>query len=116
MGKQILLGLVLCASLQTAHADNTSEKILGYQPSKHGITFQVQSGGCTTKESFIVDVQRATDGIAQVTLLRTRPDTCHPFLPMGVRFRMTYEELGLNPGERYRIVNLNGVVYGSAWE
>ena len=110
----ILVGFSSMA--MSAVPDVTQEKILGYQPAHTGIYFQVKSGGCTQREDFRVQSSKDDNGILQLTLLRVRPDTCHPFLPMGIRFKFTYEELGMTAGEPFTILNGNGIVHGSAWD
>jgi len=92
------------------------EKILGYQPTGKGIVFQVSSGGCTRRDDFVAKAIRNDVGVVQLQLIRTRPDLCYPFMPMGERLGFTYEQLGINPGERFTILNPNGVVYGWIWE
>lgn len=101
---------------QADPAQGKVEKVLGYQPSAKGVVFQVSSGGCTQRDDFVAKIERNNTGIVQVQLIRTRPDLCHPYLPMGERIGFTYEELGFNPGERFTILNPNGVVYGWIWE
>ncbi|MEK7355322.1 MAG: hypothetical protein AAB250_02665 [Bdellovibrionota bacterium] len=92
------------------------EKILGYQPSSKGLVFQVSSGGCTRRDDFTAKIVRNETGIVQLVLIRVRPDLCYPFLPMGERLGFTYEQLGFNPGERFTVLNPNGVVHGWIWE
>ena len=92
------------------------ERLLGYSPSSLGITFQVTSGGCTKPEDFKTVIKRNEVGVVQVALVRVRPDVCYPFLPMGTKFRLSYDQLGINNGERFMIMNPNGIVYGWVWE
>lgn len=92
------------------------EKILGYQPSARGVVFQVASGGCTRRDDFKATIQRNEVGVVQLVLIRTRPDLCYPFLPMGERIGFTFEQLGFNSGERFTVLNPNGVVLGWIWE
>lgn len=117
--RKLVLSILLGLSSLTVHAaDNagTQEKILGYQPARTGIFFQVKSGGCTQREDFRVLLAKDANGILQMTLVRIRPDTCHPFLPMGIRFKFTYQELGMNAGEAFTVLNSNGIVHGSVWD
>jgi hypothetical protein len=85
-------------AIATTAPEGRVEKILGYAPSSKGVIFQVTSGGCTKKEHF------------------QPSDLCYPFLPMGERLAFTYEDLGFNAGERFTIMNPNGIVLGWIWE
>lgn len=118
--KTIALTAALALSFLTsfAHAEEQGkvERILGYQPTSKGVIFQVASGGCTRREDFVAQITRNDTGIVQLQLVRTRPDLCYPFLPTGERIGFTYEELGFNSGERFTLLNPNGVVYGWIWE
>lgn len=118
MRNHILIILLAIASGRTVHATTSGspEKILGYQPSKSGVTFQVTSGGCTQREDFTAEVKRSQTDVTELTFIRIRPDNCHPFLPTGIRFRLSYDELGLASGERFIVKNQNGVVHGSVWD
>ncbi|MGZ3722778.1 MAG: hypothetical protein ACXVA9_07615 [Bdellovibrionales bacterium] len=116
MRNLVLTSLIILASAQTANAAGVSEKILGYQPSRNGVSFQVKSGGCTSREDFMAEIKRSPSEVTEVTLIRVRPDNCHPFIPMGIRFRISYDDLGLAHGEQFKIVNQNGTVNGMVWE
>jgi hypothetical protein len=103
-------------AIATTAPEGRVEKILGYAPSSKGVIFQVTSGGCTKKEHFQPSIVRSETGVVQLKLMRIRPDLCYPFLPMGERLAFTYEDLGFNAGERFTIMNPNGIVLGWIWE
>ena len=104
------------ALLLAQSANAGTEKILGYQPTKDGIIFQVTSGGCTTKEDFDSMIEKDASATLQLTLVRTRKDTCYPFIPMGEKLFFSSEELGMERGHRFRVMNPNGIVHAWIWE
>jgi hypothetical protein len=109
-----LILLTLFSTLALAAPQGQREKILGYLPSNKGLTFQVASGGCTLKTDFTSKVEKdPSNGVMYLTLIRLRPDVCYPFIPMGVRFDFSYEELGITSGDNFVIANPNGTV--QAW-
>jgi hypothetical protein len=115
--RYLILISLLIFGMAHATGKTTEEFLLGYQPSKTGISFQVHSGGCTYAEDFRAQVKHGeSGGVSEVTLIRIRPDTCASFIPAGIRFKLTNEQLGLAPGEDYMIMNPNGIVYGWIWE
>ena len=79
------------------------ENLYGYSVDSEGITFQVFSGGCTSKNSFRVAQHGTSD--RQLALYRIIPDPCKAFFPYGVFVRYSYEELNLGPSLSFRVVN-----------
>ena len=109
----LIAALLLACSTSFAFERSDSEPLLGFLPTKTGVIFQVRSGGCTRREDLAFTVSRHEGGsVTLLTLIRHQPDLCHPFLPMGERFKFTYEELGLRSGEKFKLANPNGVVEG----
>lgn len=114
--KTLIASLILLSTTAFAQPSGRPERLMGYLPLKSGVIFQVASGGCTTRADFIPSVTRSeTTDITELTLVRTKPDLCYPFVPTGVRFKFSYEDLGIRPGERFTIKNENGVVLGWIW-
>jgi hypothetical protein len=115
--KTVLFLLVgLLANISVAQVPAGEEKILGFIPSKSGLTFQVASGTCTTKNDFVVQIDRSViRKIAMLRLLRVRPDRCLPLIPMGIQIQFTYAEIGISTADRFKVVNPNGVVEGWMW-
>ena len=117
MKKIILFAFIFLGSIAVAASHGQPEEILGYRPMSDGIVFQVRSGGCTHKTDFLAETKRdQRTGATELILLRIRPDLCHPFLPMGERFKFSYAELGLTAGEDFVVKNKNGIVQGWIWK
>lgn len=66
--------------------------------------FWVTSNGCTTKDSLRPIVSRQ-GGEAVITLRRLSEDRCDRPLADGVEVKWSFEELGLNPGDRVSVNN-----------
>jgi hypothetical protein len=79
------------------------EEILGVQIRRRSVVFQVTSSGCTRAADFEVEVFEAP--VLLVALIRTRPDLCRVFEPLGKRVRFSYRELGLEPGDEFVVIN-----------
>jgi hypothetical protein len=110
----LLAGLL--SSLSFAGVRSGEEQLLGFMPSKTSLTFQVASGGCTTKNDFVVRIDRSiVRKVSVLRLLRIRPDRCLPLLPMGIKLEFAYDEIGISSGDRFRVANLNGIVEGWMW-
>ena len=80
------------------------ERILGFIPSLTTLHVRVYSGGCTEKSDFRYEIQELAPGKG-IIFYRTRPDDCRPFIPTGKTLRYSYSELGLSPGDRFKILN-----------
>lgn len=72
--------------------------------SKDTAVFWVTSNGCTSKNSLQPIVSRQ-DGEAVITLRRLSEDRCDRPLADGVEVKWSFEELGLNPGDRVSVNN-----------
>lgn len=79
------------------------EALLGLRIDERGLTFQVESSGCTKKGDFEVQVFDVKP--RQFLLLRTRPDLCEAVVPYGKRIRFSFAELGIEIGDRIRVLN-----------
>lgn len=66
--------------------------------------FWVTSNGCTSKDSLKPIVSRQ-GGEAVITLRRLAEDRCDRPLADGLEVKWSFEELGLNPGERISVNN-----------
>lgn len=66
--------------------------------------FRVTSGGCTDRDD-IQPIITLVDDEAVVTLRRMHDDYCQAYAEEGVELIWTFEELGLEPGQRVRINN-----------
>ena len=66
--------------------------------------FWVTSNGCTSKDSLKPIVSRQ-GGEAVITLRRLAEDRCDRPLADGLEVKWSFEELGLNPGDRVSVNN-----------
>lgn len=89
-------------SAEIAPSDN-AESLLGVTTNAEGITYQVASSGCTSKDNFEL-LQRETYPV-QLVLVRTQADLCRAFFPYGTTVTYTWEELGLSAGAQAIISN-----------
>ncbi len=98
--------LAISILLMTVNASATSylEPLLGLLRDAHGVTFQVFSGGCTHKEDFAVR-HGTSNGETTVGLYRINPDHCLAYYSYGIQLQYSYEELGVDPSQRFNIVN-----------
>lgn len=97
-----LLALVV-SLFSTMSFATEREAILGVTYNADGITYQVSSGGCTSKENF--EVAQLETFPVQLVLNRISPDFCEAYLPYGVTITFTYAELGLTEGTQFVIGN-----------
>jgi len=81
----------------------TSERILGVEITTFGVTYQVKSNGCTTKDNFRIRALNSSP--LQIELLRNKTDNCKITLALGTKISYTYAELGLKAGQKFRLTN-----------
>lgn len=108
--KTLFILLVMALEL-TAHAIETRvEPLLGSSVGTNGIKIQVESGGCTHKDSFAVkrriDVKNQ---VVQLLFQRVLADTCESYRPAGKIILFSYKELQLEGGQSFQIANPLGV-------
>lgn len=87
-----------------AKAEPTLEPLYGDYFNRKGVVIQVYSGGCTYKSSFAV-AKSFSRGVQQIAFYRIKPDFCESFSKYGKQISFTYEELGLQSYDRFKIVN-----------
>ena len=103
--------LALCVAgteLTQATPEETGavEHLLGLQVDAEGVVFQVFSSGCTAKEDFRIErFQRHQSNTFQLILIREKQDPCDAVLPYGRTIRYSYEDLGLENGQIFFILN-----------
>ena len=113
---------------ETAMAEETAtmEVLLGFSHDSEGVTFQVESNGCTNKAHFDLTVEEATTALTPddgegppmfpaveppirhtVVLKRkdTGSDVCNVWSPYGVKITYTYEEMGVSFSEEFSVSN-----------
>lgn len=108
--KTLLIILVFALELTAQAIETRIEPLLGNSVGTSGVKIQVESGGCTYKDSFVV--KRRLDVKSQVTQLlfqRVLADTCESYRPAGKSIHFSYEELQLERGQSFQIANPLGV-------
>ena len=99
--KNILL-IILLFSLN-ANASGGPEVILGYSYNSDGVSFQVESGGCTQKSDFSFQILEKYP--IEIILIRDRADFCEAYYPYGTVIEFTYKEMGVTEGMEFVIGN-----------
>jgi hypothetical protein len=86
--------------------EGLAQPLLGLVYSGTGLEFQVPSTGCTEKPHFVVQ-RLSPEGrkTTQLLLIRVVPDYCDAYVPFGVRIFYGYEELGLEEGDAFTVLN-----------
>lgn len=64
------------------------------------VTFNAQSGGCTSKNSFLFHISKANKKQIKKMKIVRFPDICEAFVPDGVNLNFSYHELGINKGDK----------------
>lgn len=108
--KKLFQTLVLVCLMQSLAAQaETVESLLGMNVNSKGISFQVSSGGCTSKASFQVIMLETSP--KQLKLIRVKPDYCEAYVPFGTVVKFSYQELGLKRGDSFKIFNPSATYY-----
>lgn len=78
--------------------------LMGLTYDSQTITIQVPTGGCTSKETIGLTLDRTSpmEGAFFVKI----PDECKGLFPNGVKLTYTFAELGLKTGDRLVIKNV----------
>jgi len=84
-------------------APPTVEILRGLIANHKGFTVQVDSNGCTNKESFEILILESHP--AQIQFLRKGEDMCRVHQPYGTKLTYTYAELGLTTPHSFSIIN-----------
>lgn len=90
---------------------SAAERLYGVTVEPAGVRVVVASNGCTSEESFDVDVDPFRSNGSQrylVRFSRFEPDRCRAFLPDGVELFFSRERLGLAPDAPISISNRIG--------
>lgn len=104
--KTLITILAIATSLNAHAIGQRIEPLLGIRTLNSAVKIQVQSGGCTWKESFTIkkDLDRNT-GVIRLAFVRVVPDYCEAYFPDGRILTYSYEDLKLESGQSFQIVN-----------
>lgn len=70
------------------------------------VQIQVESNGCTFKESFIIQKYLdPSDKVVRLLFIRNHPDWCRAYHAEGVVVQFSKEDLGLNYEDEVRVEN-----------
>lgn len=92
-------------------ADGREERLYAASVEPDGVRIRVASNGCTSEESFDIDVDRIQSDDQPRYLVRFErdtPDNCRAFLPDGVELSFSRERLGLSSDAAISIGNRVG--------
>lgn len=70
------------------------------------VQIQVESNGCTDKNSFYVEKYvDPSDNVIRLLFIRRQPDWCRAFIAQGVGVEFSREDLGLSERDGVRVEN-----------
>lgn len=103
---KLLLVIMAIFTAQMALAAEMPQPIFGYIADAEGVSVATQSNGCTDKTHFTPVRLNPGYQPAQIALARSKRDDCRRApLPYGQILKFTFEEIGLQKGEIFLIVN-----------
>jgi len=110
---KLLIALLLAASSLSVFAGEVVypsvprvETIYSLSFAEGYVQIQVESNGCTFKESFLVEKYLdPSDNVVRLLFVRSRPDWCRAFHAEGVMVQFSKEDLGLNYADEVRVEN-----------
>ncbi|MFA4949738.1 hypothetical protein [Brevundimonas sp.] len=92
--------------VRLSDAASTSLEAVGEPRVENGrLTVRVGSNGCTSLDSFEVQLTEAADGYTDVVLNRRAPDMCKALVAEGVELSWSFATLDLAPDARLRLIN-----------
>ena len=106
MKKTIAITTMIFTSALQAQQFVGEELLMGAQVYGNSIKIQVHSGGCTTKQSFLVKkslnrVKNSTD----LTFFRIVADKCEAYIPEGRVLNYSMSDLRLPANQKFNITN-----------
>jgi hypothetical protein len=108
--KTVLLALAISLTSIQANAVVYREAILGFTVDEVGITYQVESSGCTSKSDFELDHLESFP--MQLVLRRVQFDACDVYLPYGTKITYAWGEINADFGMELIIANpIKNIVY-----
>jgi hypothetical protein len=106
-----LFAVLVAGAMAKADEPNWHQvRLLGFKTGPGGIAFQVPTGGCLKKTDFAARALRDGSGPVYLQLLSARVDNCRGAFPYGTTIRFSYDEMGIQVGESFVILNEGGVV------
>jgi hypothetical protein len=105
--KTLLAFILVSFSSIISFADPMSpsvEPLFGVITSSNGVYIQAHSGGCTSKDSFVVKKVRV-GSITEITFMRVEGDPCLALYTYGTLLNYSYEDLGLEYGTNFIVRN-----------
>lgn len=112
--KSLTIAFLILISAASSFAENgrpSIEPLMGVMTSWSGVYIQAHSSGCTDKNSFAVKKDRSSD-VTKLTFVRIEEDPCLALYVFGQVISYSFEELGLESGEKFFVTN--PLVYSKA--
>ncbi|MGZ3691677.1 MAG: hypothetical protein ACXVAX_09245 [Pseudobdellovibrio sp.] len=104
--KTLFLTISLLGNMVMAAIYPRVETLMDAQVSGSQVKIQVQSGGCTWKNSFRISQHfDAAQGMTKLTFVRLYPDFCEMYFPDGIVLTYTMQDLRIQSGKSYYIGN-----------
>lgn len=90
------------------------EKIMGVTIDGNGITYQVETHGCTHKNDF--QIEKTPSNINDrpsfsLTLKRVISDRCRMYVPYGTFIFYSWDDLNIEPRTYVKIANPQSILY-----
>src|SRR5262245_47815915 len=111
---KIFIMLSLCSLTAFANVQPGLEQLIGVSVDDRGISFQVNSNGCTFERDFDFSVEERLEELGPnlpafehhfyISVKRVRPDVCEVSMPYGTKVVKSFEELGIHFG-KFHITN-----------
>lgn len=105
--KSMVIAILVLFSSASSFAENGParvEPLMGVITAWSGVYIQAHSSGCTDKSSFIVKKDRSDD-VTRLTFVRVEEDPCLALYVFGKVINYSFEELGLESGEKFFVTN-----------
>lgn len=104
MKNKIIITAVIALFTIKGQAAPMLEALYGDFFNQSGVSIQVFSGGCTSKDSFAIQKQHYR-GVELIYFYRVKPDLCKALFKYGKILNFSYEDLGLQYHDRFKVMN-----------
>lgn len=88
------------------------EVLMGFEITDAKLKIRTYTGGCTSKESFKIEIIKGFTGMPPyiIEIYRIKPDYCKGLFREGVLLEYEFSELGIKPSDIFSLVNKVGQV------
>lgn len=104
MSSKLIIAMAISLFTLNGNAELMLDSIYGDFYNESGVNIQVFSGGCTNKDSFAVQ-KEFSKGVYLIYFYRVKPDLCKAYFKYGQVVNFSYEDLGLQSNDRFKVMN-----------